>query len=326
MNYKNKQFGFSLVELSVVLAVIGLTISGALVIATKKTISDKIEETNYKMDKIENAMDAYLARHGRLPCTADGSLAKNNVDFGWEDNIPTINGVNGECDKSNFDDSGSVYYGGVPTKDLMISDEFMFDGWGRRFSYAIDARFAHNGSEFEGSGGDPACSPASQSCTNPLCDDSGAGANSACFRYQDAGTITVEDASGEERTTEAVYVLISHGKNGLGARPNFGGATLTAPADADEQQNAKNSTPFVPTFVQKDATTVFDDIVRYRTKWQIMENAGMIDDFDICISAKDVVEVANGGTGNLTDACSGVVDPAVCQGLAAQVWSWCLDM
>ena len=49
MKYLNKQVGFSLVELSVVLAVIGITISGALVIATKKTISDKIEETNYKM-------------------------------------------------------------------------------------------------------------------------------------------------------------------------------------------------------------------------------------------------------------------------------------
>ena len=327
MKHIIKQVGFSLVELSVVLAVIGLTISGALVIATKKTISDKIEETNYKMDRIERAMDAYLTQNGRLPCVAEGGAAKTHEDFGWEDGVPTVNGANGECVKdvsaSNFE-SGSVHYGGVPTKDLKIPDEFMFDGWGRRFSYAVDARFANS------------------EATNALCDgvnDGGAETEfNVCFKYADGDPatpiITVEDAAGQNRTTTAVYVLISHGQNGFGAWPNFGGAELTAPTDADELENAGNDEgAFDTTFVQKDETTTFDDIVRYRTKWQIMEDSMLLTDFDLCSSALDVVDDIGSGVNALVDACDGLVgdlqaspNHSDCEKMAEQIVLWCLDM
>lgn len=290
---KNKQSGFSLVELSVVLAVISITLGGALDIATRKTESDKIAETNYKMDVIEEAINTQLINRRLIPCPANGGLASSSTSFGNAGTATTA----GCSANSNFNNSGNVYAGTVPTVELEISPDFMFDAWGRRFTYIVDYRFSNN------------------EVTNPACDGD---VTDICFKYVSAGSIRVNDSTGQPRTLEAVYVLISHGKNGKGAWPYIGtGARVAASSDASEQSNAGNDAgSFDNIFVQKNTTTTFDDIVRYRTKWQMIDDVRGITDNNLCKAALQ---------SPATNVCSGATSTTICQSMAAEVEDLCFD-
>jgi len=299
MKNKIRQLGFSLVELSVVMTVIGITLSGALVLATKKTESDKIVETNFKLNKIQLAIEAYLLRVESIPCPSNGSHSAE-ITFGVQGSA-SEGGGNGVCSASNYS-AGNIYSGVVPVKTLHLPDDYMFDAWGRRITYVIDARFANN------------------SFTNGSCNGGTLSGEKVCFRYQPNGAISVRDAAGRNRTTEAIYVLISHGKNGFGAWKNIGDANrLPQPAapDGDEEENAgnDNSATFDNIFVQKDETPTFDDIVRYKIKWQIMEDARAVNDLDLCYSADDSANI-----------CAGAGSTTECIAMANQIRTWCLDM
>jgi hypothetical protein len=268
-----------------------------LVIATKKTESDKIEETNFKLDKIEQAIDAYLALWGRIPCVANGSYVEANAAFAVQGS-PSESAGSGVCSAASFS-TGNIYSGIVPTKTLQLADEFMLDGWGRRISYVVDARFANS------------------TTTNGSCNGGSLSGQKICFKYQPAGGITVQDASGQNRTTEAIYVLFSNGKNGNGAWTKIGSATrLAASGDSGELENAGNDEgAFDAVFVQKDETTTVDDILRYRTKPQIMSDAKTVTDFDLCNQASDAATL-----------CAGSLSATNCTAMATQITSWCLDM
>jgi prepilin-type N-terminal cleavage/methylation domain-containing protein len=294
-----KQSGFSLVELSVTLAVIGVTLGGALTLATKKTEADKLAETETKMQAIADRLDAYLINaSARFPCPADGSLAVTNASFGVE-GAPSASSATVGCSGSNFNSNG-VYAGVVPTKTIWLADDMMLDGWGRRIDYIVDFNFANN------------------STTNTApCDGSTVALHKICFKYTANGSITVNDSTGAARTTTAVYVLISHGKNGRGAWIATGSATrLAASTDAGEMSNAGNDAgSFDTTFVQKDTDATFDDIVTYRNKAQILDNANAVTDSDLCTAA--AAYATN---------CVGATSVTVCNSLSTTIGNWCLDM
>lgn len=141
----------------------------------------------------------------------------------------------------------SVVGGMVPTKALNLSDDYAVDGWGRRIMYAVDVNLTAD-SGF-------ANVPITDIATN---------------------RITVKDATfGTVKTASAVYLLLSHGKNGHGAYSGSGGATRfsnSTSADADELTNCHCNgsavdTGFSATFVQKPISVgAFDDLVVYGTR------------------------------------------------------------
>lgn len=300
--------GFSLVELSVVLAVIGITLSGALTLATKKTESDKITETENKMAIIETRLIAFIhqstaANKNRLPCPSDNSLAISNTNFGKEaahtGTYRCVVTAGGNYNSSN------AYSGGVPTNSLQLPDDYAFDGWDRRFTYVVDYRFTNNIS------------------TNPVtCTETG----EICLRFTPTGSITINDASALPVTSEAVYAIISHGRNGLGAWPYNGGTTrLAAPTDTDELNNAQGGGgsygAFDTTFVQKATTSTYDDIVTYKTKSQLLVDANYLDDKTLCDSAEDIT---NNPGANLT--CANATNVSICESFGTRVYDYlCLD-
>jgi prepilin-type N-terminal cleavage/methylation domain-containing protein len=299
MRFLKKQCGFSLVELSVSLAVIGVTMGGALTLATKKTESDKLTETETKMSMIADALDVYLTTNQRLPCPADGSLAVSHASFGVAGTATASSATVG-CAGSNFNSAG-VYSGVVPTKTLLLADDTMIDGWGRRIDYVVDFNFANNGT------------------TNAVCDGAVTALHKICFKYTTDGTITVNDSTGAARTTTAVYVLISHGKNGRGAWIPTGSATRLAVAtDVDELNNsvAADGSGFNTTFVQKDTDTTFDDIVTYRSKAQILDDANAETDSDLCSAA----------AASATNCVGAPSAGATCISLSNTIGGLCLDM
>lgn len=297
--------GFSMVELSVVLTIISITLAGALDLATRKTESDRVNETNTRLDVIEQALAVYVANNQRLPCPADASLALSNANAGVAGTA-----LSGDCTTAFNFGAGNIYSGAVPTKALNLSDKYIADDWDRRFTYVVDSQFANSG-------------PNSVVVTNASC-----ASDSQCFKQALSGGITINDTTaGTAISTIAVYAIISHGKNGYGAWKYTGSATrLAASADTDEKENAGDdrtlaTAGFNTIFIQKDTTTTFDDITRYATKAIIIDRAGGITDSTTCTAAYDAVT----NTGSGADPCPGATSAANCYNLAAQVNKLCLQ-
>ncbi len=225
--------GFSLVEISIVLVILSVVLSGVLPYITESVDSGNVDDTLERVEAIENALLAFKASsEDRMPCPADPAAAPRDATFGFETATP------GTCTGS-LSAANSVA-GDVPVKDIGLPDEYAFDGYGRKFTYAVTTA-------------------ATSSWTD--------------------GAITVNDSTPAARTTAAVYVLISHGPNGHGGRTKAAGTARYAGsnAGANELENCDCDanaaiTTYNDVFVQTMGTTDFDDIVRYRTK-EMMDTA-----------------------------------------------------
>lgn len=244
-----RQRGFTLLELSIVLLILSLIAGGLLTALAQNTRIQKEKELQQKLTAIESGLIKFRRHYNRMPCPADGSLDIGNAKFGVEaSNI-------GSCDgnpAANFNDTGNTSGGVVPVRTLGLPDEFMFDPWGGRFSYAVDIRMT---------------------------------APSAFINYgmSDAtiGSITILDGAGQTVTTKAIASLVSHGNNGHGAFQLSGSRKATGSTNANELKNCHCDTNGVATtfnnqFVIQPSTGAnsnsansFDDTVRYWLRSQI---------------------------------------------------------
>ncbi|MBA4130696.1 MAG: hypothetical protein C0519_04650 [Hyphomicrobium sp.] len=224
--------GFSLVEISIVLVVVSVMISGVLPYITESQKTNAANDTAERLEAIELAMLTFRAANGFIPCPSDIDAALNGGTFGTA--------VASGCATANFTDANNAA-GGVPTRDLGLSDEYAFDGWGRRMTYHV---------------------------TRTL---TGAGYGAG------TGALTVNDASGAARTTAAAYAVVSHGPNGHGAYTRAGTRFSFGATDPREQENCEcdasaTATTYDSILVQSMAIpnsnplAAFDDIVRYQLK------------------------------------------------------------
>lgn len=323
---KNKgSRAFSLVELSISLAIIGMIVSSALSVALTGDSGSKKHETIAKMEKIEEALAGFLAYNLRLPCPADGTLATTNANFGLEGTrTPAAGGAT--CTQSNFTSGATRYIEGgvVPVRTLQLPDDFMFDGWGRRIFYAVPSGFTNN------------------QITNTTCDGT---TSTACFIDKDGQySINIKDGSGANLTDQAAYLLLSYGENGHGAYPKNGGATringfantgnpyrTSSPAEMEnaEFSNAGAATAFDHEFIDKEfvreddvtdaSREYFDDIARWSKKGKLVNKAGAVKYSSFCRDAKNIVD--NPGT----NSCTGAVKESECESFATQLFKRCLQ-
>lgn len=248
--------GFTLVELSIVLIIMAFIASSAISFATSRIQAANLEQTTAKLDAIENALLSYRIVNGRIPCPARPTIATTAATFGMEA------GVGGDCNNGAADIrvSGNVNEGVVPVRTLQLPDDFMFDAWGRRMLYAVDERYTlSDGTAF---------TAATQGMTDGT------------------GGITVNDRTGAARdggvtTSKAIVLILSFGEDGHGAFLRSGsatrysaGASLANQLENCDCDNTATATAYDAIYVQtppegNSATTTFDDMVRYRTRWQI---------------------------------------------------------
>lgn len=114
--------------------------------------------------------------------------------------------------------------GALPWVDLGVPET---DAWGRRFTYRVTAAFADDPSSMQ-----------------------------ASFLLTDNGNITVTDGSANIATTIPA-VIVSHGKNGLGAFQSNG--TQLAGAAGNELENANDN----GTFISRAQAPDFDDVLTW---------------------------------------------------------------
>ena len=240
--------GFTLFELAIVLVIIAIVTGMAVTTGVSIVATARLTATQHKMKAIEDALLAYRSANDRIPCPADLTMKEGSGGYGIEAAVPGT--CTGSAPAANFT-SGTTAEGGVPAVTLGLPADFMVDGWGNRFRYAVDT----------------AMTKAGIFSATPL------GAN--------CGPLTVNDASGNARSSHAMYALISHGANGHGAYTRSGATVNAGSTNANELINCHcDSTgaaaTYSPAYVQMSRTqdpanalNSFDDIVAYKERWQL---------------------------------------------------------
>jgi len=229
--------GFSLVELSVVVLIIGILLTMGIGAMNATQENQASSTTAQRQALVKEALIGYLRRNSRLPCPDTDFAAPDGVENRATPNDPTT-----AC---------SARFGVLPYVTLGLSRDAVRDGWGNFFSYHVSNT---------------------------------AGANTdwtltAGFRSGNTGTVTVNDRKGAAVTaiaTAVVAVIVSHGRNGLGAY-GIGGTRNTLPAAGTDELDNTNGTADTVYF-RRDATTsdaatggAFDDQVMFLTANDLLD-------------------------------------------------------
>lgn len=225
MLMRKNVYGFSLVEIAIVLAIVALLMAGLLPTISGQVERQHISDTRKQLDEIQQALIGYAIINGRLPCPADGTIASGQANAGAEDYNASTNTCN---------NAGGV----LPWATLGVGET---DAWGRRFTYRVDTNFADAISLGTlGSGCSVTPSPAQSS-----------------FALCSPGRLNILSAAsgGTNIATGVPAVIVSHGTNGYGAYTTTG--QQLAGGSTDETENADNDN----SFVSHDFTPTFDDLV-----------------------------------------------------------------
>ena len=140
--YDNIRDGFTLIELSIVVIVLGLIAGGIMAALTQNTRREKQISLIQKMDAIELALTKFVKKNGYIPCPADGTYAVTVANFGKAGGTAgggtCINGAtydgngNRTADTTpptaNFS-SGNTVGGVAPVRTLELPDGYAFDPW-----------------------------------------------------------------------------------------------------------------------------------------------------------------------------------------------------
>lgn len=236
--------GFSLVELSIVVLVIGIVLTMGIGAWTANLENQANGATVQRQAAIKEALIGYLRRNNRLPCPDTDFTAPDGAENRTTAGDPTT-----AC---------SAAFGIIPYTTLGLARDAGRDGWGNFFSYHVSSTNISTASNGNWS--------ANTDWTR-----------SAWFRTGNKGLITVNNRTGATVTAIAsnvVAVVVSHGRNGLGAY-SIGGTRNTLPAAGTDEESNTNATN---THYRRDPTT--DDAAI----------GGPFDDQVLILAASDLLE------------------------------------
>ncbi len=236
--YSNRlQHGFSLLELSIALAVIGIVVAGGLSMSTSMVDRTAYVQTGNQMDEVDKALAAFVSVNNRLPCPADPALAIGDANFGREQaacaGTATAVGTGAK----------NVRIGALPVRTLGLRDRMAADEYGNRYTYAVTENLTTNAV----SGGYP--DPA------------------------EAGAITLADTG----ITDSAYAVVSHGGDAKGSyRYETASTGVACAGAAQDVENCNNDATFRDTRFNRGtvAANWFDDTVRFNRKEILNLTAG----------------------------------------------------
>lgn len=261
---------YSLVELSIVITILSVIITGGLSVLTTSANNAKIQVTKDRMAEIYRAMGAYLLYNRALPCPAPiTDIKTSSTTYG------DITGTAGTCTTTGVYDrvtgtTGSAY-GMIPTQDLGLPAIYAEDGFGSKFTYVVAKVFT-----------DPSVTTS---------DTTGFG------RAVSSSILTVNDkvvGSTQVATADAIFVIISHGVNKYGAYDANSATQNGTASDADEITNhgtLTGGTGDATFYATSTGSDVFDDIVFYRTR---NEMAAEFDALDLIVCKSGGDQTING--------------------------------
>lgn len=237
--------GFSLVELSIVVLVIGIVLTMGIGAWTANLENQAYAATTQRQAAVKEALSGYVRRNSRLPCPDTNFTAPDGVE-----NRATAGDPTTAC---------SAAYGVLPYVTLGLARDTVRDGWGNFFSYHVSNTNVTTGANGSWS--------ANTDWTR-----------TAWFRPGNTGIIKVNDRNGATVTpiaNDVVAVVVSHGRNGFGAY-TVGGTRNTLPAaGTDELGNTGGSTTYFRREVNTSDAAAggpFDDQVLILTTNDLLES------------------------------------------------------
>ncbi|MBF0299908.1 MAG: hypothetical protein HQK51_14375 [Oligoflexia bacterium] len=130
-NKSKSKSGFSYVSLIMLVASIGISATAIIAVMGPNILKKKIDETNKKMDRIEQAIILYKThRLGIPPATLENLLTTDGVVCAVDTNMssPTYRKLLGWCGPYV-----NIVFVGMET-------EYKLDGWGIAYEYGVDAQ------------------------------------------------------------------------------------------------------------------------------------------------------------------------------------------
>jgi DNA-binding beta-propeller fold protein YncE len=245
----SRRAGFNLMGIALV-----LTIGSLLMVSVlpgndaSSGFNEKATSNIKRLDKVEQAMQAFMAKNSRLPCPADGQYDVSVHNFGIEAASPGVctggtpaAPMGPDTSTTNCAGSGCVVAGVIPTKTLGLDDSYAFDEWGHHYSYYVDVRATSSGS---------------------------------CTTLTQSGIVIETTTTAGAVIANVMHAFVSYGKSGFGAFPMQGSTVPnrinSGSQDHDGWTNAGvngsftyNTTNFTNKLVRKEPTATFDDIVYY---------------------------------------------------------------
>ncbi len=233
---------YSLIELSIVILIISILISGALTVFSGSANNKKITLTKTRIDEIYKALGGFLLANGRLPCPASIIAIKStDATYGTEGTAA------GNCAAGGgVYVSSNLVYGLVPVKTLGLPNEYAEDGFESKIAYIVEKNFT----------------------------------SSSTFKNASAtATMTLNELLGgvnQTITNDAILALVSYGANKSGAFNANATVKNSRSSDNSEMENdLDDSNSFNKSLVFNTSDSdVFDDIVFYKTR------NSLVSDFD----------------------------------------------
>ncbi len=266
---------FTLLELSVVIVVISILVTGALSISISNVNNNKTKITNDRIKEIYKAMGRFLLANKRLPCPA--SILKIKITdstYGAEVNTGAFCGT-GASSAANTgvyagtSNGSNLAYGMVPAATLGLPSEMAEDGFGTRFAYII-----HKDSTV-------VCASPANFSNNTFCTSgpentyANQASNTIIVNEKPSASVTLTPTS----SNPAIFAIVSYGANKFGGFNSSSTTQNTRSSDADEYENDAglqssfnnaanvNSAAFDNVLIAYSASVDgFDDIVFYKSR------------------------------------------------------------
>lgn len=222
--------GLTLIEVAFALVIFGLLLTGFIVVYNQYREQQKIVTTQGNLLMIQSALQKYVANNGHYPRPAQRTLPLTNASAGieipytgapadyaaWLANLPIcIYLTTTVCRTPSYVAGQTVLIGDVPFATLGLPVDFIADGYGYKYTYAITERLTR-----------------------------------AATFADDGGLIKVIDESGQDyqgTSSNVHYVIYSHGQNARGAFSLDGKQVTrctTAVGANGERKNCDNNAEF----------------------------------------------------------------------------------
>jgi prepilin-type N-terminal cleavage/methylation domain-containing protein len=226
MHLKN-QAGLTLIEVAIVIAVIGILLIPTLSVYGIYRTDQIKRESDDRLNTIENALQRYAIRTGRYPIPAHRNIGPDEAEFGreallagMEDCTPnmgtacriptpdtvyrrppswnvdlTCTAIDPGCEA--LDDSfGSLLVGDIPIAELGMPVNFIADGYGGKFTYAV-----------------------TEAQTDATNFETGAGGSYNPSHFEDAGFVRMIRVDGSDvsgTNGDLHFAVLSHGEDQRG--------------------------------------------------------------------------------------------------------------
>ena len=153
---KIKNLAFTMLEMSITIAIIGILTVGGLTFEISLSNSSHKNLTLDRMNKISQALKIFFIENGRFPCPRNIGTAS----FG--DELTTCTSSTGAYSYYGY----SYSYGGVPVKTLGLSEEYAYDAWGNKIAYVIPSALTKTSTFFSGALGSKIINTDNEKITN----------------------------------------------------------------------------------------------------------------------------------------------------------------